>query len=247
MLILVAGCGGSGNGSGETGACCQADGTCSLAELDACAAGGGVFHGKDTACDPNPCQQLSACCLCGTCFLATEPECAGHFFADMATGCDPHPCCAANQDCPDHQWCDQICQDGCRAYPDNCQTGVCDPQTRVCVPGTACCTLDQACADVPSGQCAAVGLGEGTSCAANPCPPISACCFDGACQVNTQAGCLGHFIDTAAIGCDPNPCCGADTDCAAEEYCAQVCLPGCRTNPDNCQTGSCDPADHVCR
>jgi hypothetical protein len=43
------------------GACCFPDGSCTQVRPDQCDAGGGVFHGLGTLCDPNPCPQPQAC------------------------------------------------------------------------------------------------------------------------------------------------------------------------------------------
>jgi spore coat protein A len=81
-----------------TGACCAADGSCSVV-LDPGGSCGGSYQGGGTVCSPNPCPQpVGACCLptpTGTCQEQTAVECLaldGTFQGDFST-------CAATQ-CP---------------------------------------------------------------------------------------------------------------------------------------------------
>jgi len=79
-----------------TGACCQADGTCSVLAAAACAAASGAYQGDDTVCSPNPCPQpTGACCQAdGTCDVVTVAACAaasGTYQGD-GTVCSPNPC-----------------------------------------------------------------------------------------------------------------------------------------------------------
>jgi spore coat protein A len=80
-----------------TGACCAADGACSVV-LDpggACT-GPSVYQGVGTTCTPNLCPQpLGACCIpdaAATCLEVEEATCAGAFQGDLTT-------CAATS-CP---------------------------------------------------------------------------------------------------------------------------------------------------
>jgi len=47
---------GEGCGSPVTGACCFADGSCSIAAQQDCEVQHGIYEGDGTTCDPNPCQ-----------------------------------------------------------------------------------------------------------------------------------------------------------------------------------------------
>ncbi|MCA9727168.1 MAG: hypothetical protein KC729_05745, partial [Candidatus Eisenbacteria bacterium] len=57
-----------------TGACCFADGTCSVETEADCATAGGSYQGNDTTCEPNPCDQpTGACCFAdGSCSIQTS-------------------------------------------------------------------------------------------------------------------------------------------------------------------------------
>jgi len=84
-------------GWGPVGACCFADGTCQLMQLDACTAAGGTWNGAPT-CNPNPCPRRGACCFADAhCAVVLEPECTDPngptVFTPGAT-CDPNPCCS---------------------------------------------------------------------------------------------------------------------------------------------------------
>ncbi|MHC4140484.1 MAG: multicopper oxidase domain-containing protein [Planctomycetota bacterium] len=63
-----------------TGACCAADGNCSVV-LDPGASCVGTYQGVDTVCDPNPCPlPVGACCLPtadAQCTEVDEPSCTG--------------------------------------------------------------------------------------------------------------------------------------------------------------------------
>ena len=60
-----------------TGACCSAQGGCSLVTAPQCSSQGGVFQGVGGSCGPNPCPQpTGACCLGnGTCQRVSAPSC----------------------------------------------------------------------------------------------------------------------------------------------------------------------------
>jgi len=77
-----------------TGACCFADGSCTMTTGAACALAGGVFH--DGPCDPNPCLQpppTGACCFSdGSCALRTQEQCTGSGGTWYGGPCSPNPC-----------------------------------------------------------------------------------------------------------------------------------------------------------
>ena len=49
-----------------SGACCDPYGECSINTQAACEAGGGVYKGDDTDCDPNPCSPSFGCTMTNT-------------------------------------------------------------------------------------------------------------------------------------------------------------------------------------
>lgn len=74
----------------------------------------------------------------------------------------------------------------------------------------ACCRPDGVCTVVPRQNCSFVFLGEGTTCAPNPC--AGACCFpDGRCDLTFRASCGtdgGVFVGEG-VGCGMTTCQGA--------------------------------------
>ncbi len=89
------------NSSTPIGACCAADGSCSLTDSGTCAA---AFQGAGTICSPNPCPlPTGACCFGTTCSATTQAACVGanHAFTAVGQACNPAnnfvaPCCKAN-------------------------------------------------------------------------------------------------------------------------------------------------------
>ena len=91
--------GSSGTGSGvftvtttvTTGACCAADGSCTVTTSAACSAS---FQGLGSVCMPNPCPQPNiACCdATSTCTLVTAAACASSGGTAMGSSCMPSPC-----------------------------------------------------------------------------------------------------------------------------------------------------------
>jgi hypothetical protein len=82
----------------ETGACCAADGTCSVMTQTDCESAGGTYQGDGSSCSPNPCTTpaaTGACCATdGTCSVATQADCesAGGTYQGDETSCSPNPC-----------------------------------------------------------------------------------------------------------------------------------------------------------
>ncbi|HLP85367.1 MAG TPA: hypothetical protein VK157_13540, partial [Phycisphaerales bacterium] len=72
--------------------------------------------------------------------------------------------------------------------------------TGACCTGTSCSITTQA-------NCAGTYLGNGTSCASNPCVPAAtgACCVDGVCSITTQVACTGSYAGDNTT-CITNPC-----------------------------------------
>ncbi len=89
-----------------TGACCLANGMCSITTAAACI--GGNFQGVGTSCTPSPCQQPSTgrCCVGARCAIVTAAECVGSgtaqaVFTAGASDCNAPsvlnaPCCFAD-------------------------------------------------------------------------------------------------------------------------------------------------------
>jgi hypothetical protein len=81
------------------GACCAADGSCSVpGGASECTAQGGTYQGDGVSCTPNPCPQpTGACCFAdatATCTEVTEVSCTGSggSFEGPLTTCTPNPC-----------------------------------------------------------------------------------------------------------------------------------------------------------
>jgi hypothetical protein len=72
--------------------------------------------------------------------------------------------------------------------------------TGACCTGTTCSITTQA-------SCSGTYLGNGTSCAGNPCAPAAtgACCVEGVCSITTQAACTGTYAGDNTT-CITNPC-----------------------------------------
>lgn len=147
--------------------------------------------------------------------------------------------CDADGDCPDAAYCDvegEVCVIGCREG--GCPEGeFCQLEQRGCLPG---CVDDEGCApdqfcDTSTSQCLQGCRGD------EQCPSGQTCQGVTVGEVSTQR-------------CLPARCLG-DDDCQDAEYCGTLeeeinltfCLPGCRTEPDNCPTdNSCDPEARQC-
>jgi hypothetical protein len=194
-------------GAPVAGACCFADGTCSVLLQADCLAAGGAYRGDGTSCSPNPCPQLGTCCAGdGACTFVLQANCVGAWTVGGA--CDPNPCtqpvgscCAADGTCT------VTTQANCTATWT--EGGVCEPNT--CAPPTGSC-----CA--PIGTCAVTAQADCTSgtwtmfgvCVPNPCPmPTGACCLPaGTCLLGTEADCAGTSgaYQGNFTTCTPNPC-----------------------------------------
>jgi hypothetical protein len=93
-----------------TGACCWADGSCTIQTQEDCAQQGGVWQGGESGCTPNPCPGClmpctsGACCLPnGQCEWVIQTVCqqAGGTFQGGGTICAPNPCGTASTPDPD--------------------------------------------------------------------------------------------------------------------------------------------------
>lgn len=161
----------------EGGACCFADGNCSVLSQSECEVGGGSYLGDGTSCDPNPCEGVqTACCLPGEiCVMLDAADCVlqGGAPRGPEVPCDPNPCvpeacCWLGGGCSIVDWYECSQQGGAPAGPGS----VCDPNP--CTQPGACCFPNGACEVLPEVVCAAHGgafQGEETPCDPNPCPP----------------------------------------------------------------------------
>jgi hypothetical protein len=180
--------------------------------------------------------------------------------------------CAADEDCPERQYCDLSqggprgeCADGCRDDAGCGRGRIC--QERACVRG---CREDEVCAG--RSYCDPETLTCQEGCREGNCPEGAACdlearvCVQGACTVSADCA-VGFYCDTALAqplcveGCDTdarcdglrcesslNRCvCDRDAQCTPGEVCQSGrCEPPCDTDED-CAPGSfCDPFVRVC-
>ncbi len=226
------------------GACVE--GLCACQDTDDCAEG--LVCGADGACvapcasdgdceDGLVCQPATQSCVEG---CSRDNECGGF---ENGFRCDPlvRECgpirCAMDQTCPVDWFCNldddpALCEEGCR--PGQCGfEQYCDLDVRECVDG---CLIDEHCA-------------FGTFCDADAnlcrvgCRDDLECGFGETCQDTVDEN------DEPTRRCLP-PSCVADDDCDEFSFCGfdeqrdeNLCMPGCRDNPDNCPEGSVCSAD----
>jgi uncharacterized protein YodC (DUF2158 family) len=191
-----------------TGACCRADGTCSVTYEAECPTGN---WNLGIVCDPNPCPQppLGACCYPdGACASVVQASCAtGDWRMDIP--CDPNPCPQPPMGacCSPDGTCQSVIQS-------QCSTGdwrmdiPCDPNPCPQPPMGACCSPDGTCQSVIQSQCSTGDWRLDVPCDPNPCPQplLGACCSpDGTCRSIIQSQCsTGDWrLD---VPCDPSPC-----------------------------------------
>ncbi len=157
--------------TGTTGACCAADGTCSIETSTACA---GTYQGDNTGCVPNTCPQppTGACCAAdGTCTEATAANCTDTYQGDNTT-CAPNlcplppstgACCATDGACAITEMAN--CTGTYQGDDTVCDINTC-PQ-----PATgACCALDGTCTIETAAACGGAYQGNNTTCVPNICP-----------------------------------------------------------------------------
>jgi hypothetical protein len=65
------------NGSGPTGACCLADGSCTVVTGGVCGILGGIYRGDNAPCSTAMCPQppTGACCTTESCSIVTQAQC----------------------------------------------------------------------------------------------------------------------------------------------------------------------------
>lgn len=197
------------------GACCVADGTCSLQGKDNCTAISGTFQGENTVCEPNPCG--GACCREEFCDISTEQDCDGDFRAGIS--CTPNPCvggcCLEDGTCEMERTREQC--EGVGSYlgdGTNCDPNMCSG---------ACCDAEGQCVVVSESNCEGEYAGPATTCEPNPC--MGACCDEaGECTVTTEDACDGTYEGGGTV-CDATACVGAC--CVSEAACSLQTIFNC--------------------
>lgn len=243
-----------------TGACCV-DGECLELVADACNdIVGATYLGDGSVCDEQSCE-LGACCeLDGTCSDVLGGECTGacsEFLAGEVCGPDTCPVAGA------------CCIDGtCLELPETAcgdQGGIFGGDGVPCTEGScdtgACCAGDGSCSDGIQVECSdpAADFLAGETCGLDPCPPLGACCIEGACSQLTETGCLaagglysGDGAECLVDTCDPGACCASDGTCTdgVLGQCTGVdteFLSGEICGPDTCPApGACCLSDLTC-
>ncbi|MHC5114419.1 MAG: hypothetical protein ACYTGP_08340 [Planctomycetota bacterium] len=185
-----------------TGACCEADGTCSddVEEAD-CLNAGGLAWFEDDVCSLVVCPEPPA--VCG-------PDAGSCYISNGSPGCNDVECCEAV--CALDPFCCDVTWDGLCASQ---ALDICE------APALACCFTDGSCQELMGDDCTAAGgtvQGPGSSCATITCEV--ACCFDeGSCQDLTGDDCAaaggagqGPGSSCATITCEV-ACCFGDGSC----------------------------------
>lgn len=140
------------------GACCFADGGCTILEEPVCTTSGAMFRGVGFACDPDPCRAGACCFGNDQCLVLDEEECAlgfGLYLGDLEP-CERFPCPLPTAFCIG-MGCYLVPAWACAnaggwTLPDEPS---CNPSP--CQPAAACCLPDQTCTDIPPVQCEALG------------------------------------------------------------------------------------------
>ncbi|MFO0838865.1 MAG: hypothetical protein U1D55_10085 [Phycisphaerae bacterium] len=183
-----------------SGACC-AGGTCTIQTQTECQAAGGVYHGDNMPCSPNPCPQPTvACCFQATsgCLNLTVANC-------QAAGGIPGP------------------------NGSSCGTTVCFPHGACCLPDGTCVNnlLDTDCV-AQGGVFQGNNTNCGSI---NCPPPTGACCFStGFCLPLTQADCVGAGATWHGMGTDCSDNNGNGTADVCEQPCVGDVNGDHRTN-----------------
>ncbi len=229
-------------GTTPTGACCAANGSCSVTTSLACSNSGGTYRGNNVTCAQANCPSpMGACCsAAGVCTVVTSAVCTGQFgaYQGNATTCGPIDCpgrCAAGCEycwvgTPFHGSCDSgwrgdgSCDCGCQ-FP--------DPD---CGPRGACCgPANGLCASLTQVTCrffaAGVFRGVGVSCAAVNCDRCDVGCAW--CWIDTIAehACLAEWDGDAECDCG---CQFADSDCGSGVCGNLVCEESARSCAADC-------------
>ena len=252
------------------GACCEANGTCSVVSECDCNGtylGDGTVCGPDVACcfadgsctemainccialggfaTPLPCDPPLGCCMGPSCTMM-DPECCVLQGGQVdPTGCNPPVACCLGTNCVmmDRECC--LMQGG-QLDPD----GVCDPMRQCCI-ATGCINAEPDC-------CLLSGGIPGP----NLCqvPPTECCLGNGTCLDKDPFCCAQQGGTPSADNCDPpqvcclNPAQGGACVANIEPDCCVTDLNGLPDGPGACipeqacclPNGTCDNMDPFC-
>jgi subtilisin-like proprotein convertase family protein len=206
-------------GAPITGACCAANGSCSVITQSACASAGGTYRGDNVTCAVANCTPATGACCAGngSCTVVSQASCVaggGSYQGDNMTCAQvncPLPtgaCCVANGSCTVVS--QASCVGGGGAYQGDNVTCL---QANCPQPTGACCATDGTCSVITQAACAgASGVyhGDNVTCVqANCTPPTGACCTPRhSCSLQTQTACAaaggsyhGDNVTCAGSGC----------------------------------------------
>ncbi len=215
----------------EERACCITNGPCLLLNADGCKTVG-TFMPDKRSCTPNPCAKAkNGCCLNGKCVDLPRTECGEQ--------------CGT----PLYRPCSGNFEEDCGSLTGACMVGTnCEPFQTEC-----------SCVQYLSGKY----QGNGTRCPPPQLPtpqvPKGACCFNGECNLETQADCSKKGDSAVFLPgktCDPNPCqqpeppkggcCDIFGKCEENVSEAECLLrQDARFFPDGCP-GTCPPVEGAC-
>ena len=233
------------------GACCEPDGTCSVANANSC---NGEYRGDEVMCSAVTCVAQGACCDAeGACSTSLSGACNGAYQGD-GTLCSDDPCPVATGACCDGGSCTDV------AHPGGTCAGTylggsssCSPNPCTVATG-ACCSADGMCTivDHPGGSCTGTYQGASTTCSPNPCTqPTGACCDGtGTCNDTTAAACSGVWHGDS-VSCAMNPCseptaacCDAQGECSVST--PSTCSGSVEAGQPLCGFETCEPPDGAC-
>lgn len=236
-------------GTVTNGACCYADGTCTIRTEAWCDYYSRyTYKGDFTTCSEELCYPVSGSCCTpeGTCTVTWELYCSNTWTSEGV--CIPNTCTQPSGSCCAFDGsCTLTLEANCTSPSTWTMFGLCSPN--ICVPlDGSCCQYDGTCAITTSTNCSATWT-LGGICDPNTCvqPPTGSCCsYIGDCTVTTEANCTGTSIWTLDGTCDPNiceplgSCCTASGSCAvtSEALCSNtwslggVCIPNTCVHTD---------------
>ena len=212
---------------GDTGACCEAGGSCSITTEDDC---GGTYLGDGSDCGPT-----GACCGDdGSCTVSTENCCTGTFHTGES--CSPTgACCKSEGECVETT--EECCGDVGGTFYSGSN----------CSPTGACCKPDGTCTSTIEACCSEQG---GTFHVEGSCDGTSACCKAGGECTQTTEQCCGDVGGTYHSGSAcfaTSPCCTLAGDCVetTQECCEDE--GGTQAPGASCDTGTCCVPGQVCQ
>lgn len=235
-----------------TSAFCVADQECAASEIceeattsacqagcrdnDACAPGRSCNNGLCSCTEDAHCLSGQQCHE-GSC----ASPCATHNDCPRDNGylCQEGVCqldtCSNDATCETNQYCAQEtaparCLEGCREG--NCpESTYCNAETRECLPG---CVADSNCL-----------TGEYCNLDLNQCAP--GCREDDECPGGMSCRDVQGIRQCAPTLCANDTQCTDDFFCGEDPLFGQICLEGCRLDPDNCpSTSTCAPVLRSC-